>query len=120
MIPERRRFSRLYLFLGAELTYNQKDFKNLTHTVLLINLSSDGIRFLTTEFLEEGIELELIIDINDITSSLFAQGKVVWQKKISKSFHDTSAKLTFISDADRDKLLKYAQSLYSKNPTTQI
>ena len=105
MSIERRGFARLYV--GVEAKYKIKDTDKEQTTVLVQDISLSGVRFISSESLKPGIELQFNLLIPEISIPVSAEGKVIWQKKFSESFFDTGIDFLSLDDQAKQDLSGY-------------
>lgn len=72
-----------------------------------MDVSTTGLSLIAAEVFIKGTILNLTLDINEIEEAIEVKGKVLWQKKISKSFYQTSIKFTNLDDRNRAKILEF-------------
>lgn len=104
-MKEKRQYVRLDVL--AEVEYKIKDSANMSQTVVLKEISFVGIRMLTSDTLAPETVLELNLKIPQTQHVLHAEGRVVWQRKITKYLIDTGIKFTRISNEDKERLSEY-------------
>ena len=103
---ERRRYFRVTVPIDVKtITGDHKIAVTQTK-----NLSPLGVRFETMLPIKKGERIELILGIPDAPNPVHAQGKVVWQKKVSLENgvpYDIGCEFTRIEEDNKNTFLKY-------------
>ena len=106
-IEERRKFIRLEV--PVNLKYIAKG-NSAQKEVTTKDLSCEGLRFTNNEGLEEGVLLELNLDIPDTSNPVHVNGKVAWAKRASTedgSLFDIGVEFIKIEEDNKNTFLKY-------------
>ncbi|MCG2711019.1 MAG: PilZ domain-containing protein [Candidatus Omnitrophica bacterium] len=102
------RRSRISLSISGEATYKIIGFP-LSHVdVIVREISKNGLKFVTSNAIEQGTLIELSIKLTSISEPIQAVAKVLWQRKLSSRFLlDTCVKFIEINDKNSNKLVRY-------------
>ncbi|MFH1460611.1 MAG: PilZ domain-containing protein [Candidatus Omnitrophota bacterium] len=112
-MEEKRR--QIRLSVSGEGVYRIQGLFSLPKTVIIKEISKDGLRFVAQEKLAEETVLELVIQITNISDPIIATGKVIWQRELSSRFLlDTSVKIISINADNENKLVRYIYQ-FAKN-----
>ena len=106
-IEEKRRFLRLTAPL--ELTYVLPD-EGRVHKAVSKDLSALGIRFVSQQQLEPGINMEIKLNVPNLKNPIHVTGKVVWHKKQSmedNAPYDVGVEFVKIEEDNKNTFLKY-------------
>jgi len=94
--------------ISGEAIYRVQGGLTPPHAVLVNEISAVGLKFVATETLSANDVLELSIKVSDLSDSLMATGKVVWQKHISSKFLlETYVEFTQMNPEHKNRLLSY-------------
>ena len=78
-MEDRRTFERIEIKLPLKFI---DPFANITGEGQTLNVSADGMSFLTKEKLPEEMPIEIWLDIPDHHGSLYARGAIVWKQAL--------------------------------------
>lgn len=106
-IEEKRRYLRLNVPLEIEyvLGNNDRVYKAVTK-----DISAFGIRFATTDKLQEGDNLEVTLRIPNISNPVHASGKIAWSRKVLSEGNapfDIGIEFVKIEEDNKNTFLKY-------------
>ncbi len=94
--------------LSGEATYRVRNSMVPPITALVREISVQGLNFVTTEVLESGTLLELMIKVSDTSDAIPAMGKVVWQGHSSSKFLlDTNVEFVDLDPKTESRILSY-------------
>ncbi len=99
---------RKTLKVSGETTYKVEGSISPPVSVMLRELGVKGIKFVTTEKLQNDLVLELMIKVSDGSDPIPALGKVVWQGHGSSKFLlDTTIEFTYIDPKDESRIANF-------------
>jgi len=99
---------KISLKISGEAAYKIKGQAALPVDVIINEISKDWIKFVTSKVLKPDALLELTINITSISEPIFAEGKVLWQRRLSTRFLlDTCVKFKKITNENSRKLVHY-------------
>lgn len=102
------------LSISGEANYRIQGTLGPPVTVTFNEISTLGIRFVTTERLPQGTMLELSIRVTSVSDPIEAIGIILWQRRIvSKFLSTTSVKFTVLQERYKGRLLQYIQEYSS-------
>ena len=112
---------RKSLKVSGETTYKVEDSISPPISVMLREIGVKGIKFVTTEKLENDLVLELMIKVSDGSDSIPALGKVVWQGHgASKFLLDTDIEFTRIDQKDESRIVNFINSSVKNIKTSRL
>ncbi len=104
----RERRERIILSVSGEATYKIIGYPALPVDVIVSEISKSGLKFVASNTIEPGTQLELTIKITSVSDPIHAVAKVLWQRKLSSRFLlDTCVKFVKVNDENSNKLVKY-------------
>lgn len=99
---------RKSLKVSGETTYRVDGSISPPVSVMLREIGVNGIKFVTTEKLENDLVLELMIKVSDGSDPIPALGKVVWQGHGSSKFLlDTDIEFTRIDAKEQSRIANF-------------
>ena len=107
-MEDRRTFARIETELPLKFL---NPLGNKTGEGQTLNISADGMGFLTKEKLPEEMPIEIWLDIPDHHGSLYARGEIVWKKALING----SEKQRIGFRLDKENLLGLARILWLKD-----
>ena len=100
--------NRKMLKISGETTYKVEGSISPPVSVMLREIGVKGIKFVTTEKLQNDLVLELSIKVSDGSDPIPAQGKVIWQGHGSSKFLlDTDIEFTQIDAKDESRIANF-------------
>jgi len=100
--------SRVCLSISGEANYRIKGHIGPPTSVLVREISRNGLRFVAAEPLQQGLVIELNIRITNIADTIYAVGKVLWQRQLTSRFLlDTCIKFTILNEESQGRLISY-------------
>ena len=109
-MEDRRTFARIEIKLPLKF---MDSLGNKTGEGQTLNISADGMGFLTKEKLCEEAPIEIWLDIPDHHGSLYARGEIVWARALING----SEKQRLGIHLDKEDLLGLARVLWIKGRT---
>ena len=106
-MEDRRTFARIEIKLPLKFV---DPLGNKTGEGQTLNISADGMGFLTKEKLPEEMPIEIWLDIPDHHGSLYARGEIVWKQALING----SEKQRLGIHLDKEDLLGLARILWLK------
>ena len=102
------KMTRASLSISGEATYKLSGSPIAPVDVIVREISKTGLKFVTSNPLEPGTKIELIIKITSISEPINAAAQVLWQRKLSSKFLlDTSVEFIRIDDKNTNRLVQY-------------
>ncbi len=102
------REERKSLKISAETTYKIEGSISPPVSVMLKEIGVEGIKFITTEKLDNDLILELMIKVSDGSDPIPVRGKVVWQGHGSSKFLlDTDIEFIQIAPKDKSRIANF-------------
>ncbi|MFH1093560.1 MAG: PilZ domain-containing protein [Candidatus Omnitrophota bacterium] len=99
---------RKSLKVSGETTYKVEGSISPPVSVMLHEVGVKGIRFVTTEKLQNNLALELMIKVSNGSDPIPAKGKVIWQGHGSSKFLlDTDIEFTHIDANDESRIANF-------------
>ena len=96
---------------SGEATYHVKGGIQPPVTVLVREVSTKGVKFVTTEVLPPDTALELMIKVSSGSDAVSAIGKVIWQgHSYSKFLLDTAVEFVNLDPKTESRLMNYILS----------
>jgi PilZ domain len=96
------------LKISGEVIYKVQGSVGSPVSVMVRELRNDGLKFVTTENLEEKTVLDLAIKVSEDSDPINAVGTVIWQGYGSSKFLlDTKVEFTEISAKEESRLLNF-------------
>lgn len=103
-MEERRKFVRVLSEL--RLRYRPVDAAAAKESSAQ-EIGGGGLRFITTERLDEGQSLAFDIDVPGSQSAVSAEAEVIWVEDIGGGCWEVGTRFTRIDHRDRDKIMKH-------------
>lgn len=104
---EKRRYLRLNVPLEVEYVVNNN---NKVYKIITKDISAFGVRFATTEKMQEGSGLELTLRLPNVPNPVHASGRIAWSKKVSPEGNapfDVGIEFVKIEEDNKNTFLKY-------------
>jgi len=109
-MEDRRTFARIEIKLPLKFL---DPLDNKTGEGQTLNISADGIGFLTKEKLPEEMPIEIWLDIPDHHGALYARGEIVWKQALINGSGEERLGIRL----EKEDLLGLARILWLKEPT---
>ena len=109
-MEDRRTFARIEVKIPLKFL---DTLSNKTGEGQTLNISADGMGFLTKEKLPEEMPIEIWLDIPDHHGSLYARGEIVWKQALINGSGEERLGVRF----DREDLLGLARVLWINGRT---
>ena len=112
MSKEKRNFKRFDAYM--DIHFRAQESRDPEGAGLTKDLSRDGIKVNTTEKLEKGDMIEIVIHVPDDSEPIRTTGKVVWKRSCPGNDQGTDYGVSFlmIDPVDKFRALDYAYNYW--------